>query len=200
MNAKIAKASLKEIENDARASRLRPRRGRRRLRAELRALPWRRRARLAWLSQSQRQPLDLGRHARSDLHDDRAWRALERRSEDPYDDDAGLRPRRRLETGADVGRRRLCSHAFRQCRDTWLPISSRARKSSPTIAPPAMAPQGKGNIEIGAPNLTTKIWLYGPTKADILASYPEWSAAATSCRPGAAASTRPRSRRSPSCA
>jgi cytochrome c oxidase cbb3-type subunit 3 len=26
---------------------------------------------------------------------------------------------------------------------------------------------GKGNIEIGAPNLTTKIWLYGPAKADI---------------------------------
>jgi cytochrome c oxidase cbb3-type subunit III len=29
-------------------------------------------------------------------------------------------------------------------------------------------PKGKGNIEIGAPNLTTKIWLYGPTKADIM--------------------------------
>lgn len=29
-------------------------------------------------------------------------------------------------------------------------------------------PQGKGNIEMGAPNLTTKIWLYGPTKADIM--------------------------------
>lgn len=28
-------------------------------------------------------------------------------------------------------------------------------------------PKGKGNIEMGAPNLTTKIWLYGPTKADI---------------------------------
>lgn len=29
-------------------------------------------------------------------------------------------------------------------------------------------PHGKGNIKIGAPNLTTKIWLYGPTKADIM--------------------------------
>ncbi len=27
---------------------------------------------------------------------------------------------------------------------------------------------GEGNIELGAPNLTTKVWLYGPTKADIL--------------------------------
>jgi cytochrome c oxidase cbb3-type subunit III len=27
---------------------------------------------------------------------------------------------------------------------------------------------GKGNIAMGAPNLTTKIWLYGPTKADIM--------------------------------
>ena len=29
-------------------------------------------------------------------------------------------------------------------------------------------PNGKGNIQIGAPNLTTKVWLYGPTKADIM--------------------------------
>jgi cytochrome c oxidase cbb3-type subunit 3 len=28
--------------------------------------------------------------------------------------------------------------------------------------------KGKGNIEMGAPNLTTKVWLYGPTKADIM--------------------------------
>ncbi|MGO9134773.1 MAG: cytochrome-c oxidase, cbb3-type subunit III [Methylovirgula sp.] len=44
-------------------------------------------------------------------------------------------------------------------------------------------PKGKGNIEMGAPNLTTKIWLYGPTKADIMervqngggATMPAWS-------------------------
>lgn len=43
--------------------------------------------------------------------------------------------------------------------------------------------EGKGNIEMGAPNLTTKIWLYGPTKADIFdriqkgggATMPAWS-------------------------
>ncbi len=29
-------------------------------------------------------------------------------------------------------------------------------------------PDGKGNIDLGVPNLTTKIWLYGPTKADIM--------------------------------
>lgn len=28
--------------------------------------------------------------------------------------------------------------------------------------------EGKGNIEVGAPNLTTQVWLYGPTKADIV--------------------------------
>jgi cytochrome c oxidase cbb3-type subunit 3 len=28
--------------------------------------------------------------------------------------------------------------------------------------------KGEGNITMGAPNLTTKIWLYGPTKADIM--------------------------------
>ncbi len=27
---------------------------------------------------------------------------------------------------------------------------------------------GKGNIEVGAPNLTTKVWLYGSSKADIV--------------------------------
>ena len=55
---------------------------------------------------------------------------------------------------------------------------------------------GKGNIEIGAPNLTTKIWLYGPTKADI--SIASKSAAAMSCLRGTDASTKTRSRRSPS--
>ena len=27
---------------------------------------------------------------------------------------------------------------------------------------------GKGNVELGAPNLTTQVWLYGSTKADIV--------------------------------
>jgi cytochrome c oxidase cbb3-type subunit 3 len=29
-------------------------------------------------------------------------------------------------------------------------------------------PDGKGNRELGAPNLTDKIWLYGPDKATIV--------------------------------
>jgi cytochrome c oxidase cbb3-type subunit 3 len=29
-------------------------------------------------------------------------------------------------------------------------------------------PEGKGNKDVGAPNLTTSVWLYGPTKADIV--------------------------------
>jgi len=32
---------------------------------------------------------------------------------------------------------------------------------------PCHGENGKGNIELGAPNLTTQIWLYGPTTADI---------------------------------
>ena len=33
---------------------------------------------------------------------------------------------------------------------------------------PCHGADGKGNIEVGAPNLTTQVWLYGPTTADIL--------------------------------
>ncbi len=31
-----------------------------------------------------------------------------------------------------------------------------------------MAPTGKGNQELGAPNLTDKIWLYGSSEADLI--------------------------------
>ncbi len=33
---------------------------------------------------------------------------------------------------------------------------------------PCHGEDGKGNIDLGAANLTTKVWLYGPTKADIM--------------------------------
>ena len=42
------------------------------------------------------------------------------------------------------------------------PISRAAKRFSPTIASPATATTGKGNREIGAPDLTDQIWLYGP--------------------------------------
>ncbi len=41
---------------------------------------------------------------------------------------------------------------------------------------------GKGNRELGAPNLTDKIWLYGSDKATIVQGISK--AAAASCRPG----------------
>ena len=47
--------------------------------------------------------------------------------------------------------------------------SSRARSSSPTIAPPATATTAKGNREFGAPDLTDAIWLYGSGEAAIAA-------------------------------
>ena len=56
--------------------------------------------------------------------------------------------------------------------------------------------QGKGNRELGAPNLTDKIWLYGRTRRPSCEGSP--TAAAASCRPGAAGSTTPPSRRWPS--
>ncbi|ACK52547.1 cytochrome c oxidase, cbb3-type, subunit III [Methylocella silvestris BL2] len=33
---------------------------------------------------------------------------------------------------------------------------------------PCHGEDGKGNVEMGAANLTTQVWLYGPTKADIM--------------------------------
>ena len=33
---------------------------------------------------------------------------------------------------------------------------------------PCHGEDGKGNLDVGAPNLTTQVWLYGPTTADIL--------------------------------
>ena len=53
-----------------------------------------------------------------------------------------------------------------------------ARRSSPTIAPSATAPDGKGNREIGAPNLTDKIWLYGSDKQTIMRRHHATAAAA----------------------
>ncbi len=56
----------------------------------------------------------------------------------------------------------------RPCRDAGRAIWRAARSSSPTIAPSATATNGNGNRELGAPNLTDKIWLYGPAKAAIV--------------------------------
>ena len=52
--------------------------------------------------------------------------------------------------------------------------------------------EGKGNRELGAPNLTDAIWLYGGDKADDRRRIS--AVAAASCRPGAGGSTTRRSR------
>ena len=54
------------------------------------------------------------------------------------------------------------------CRPGPAPISRRARRSSPTTARSVTAPDGKGNKELGAPNLTDGIWLFGSDEATII--------------------------------
>ena len=61
----------------------------------------------------------------------------------------------------------MCARC-RACRSIRRPTSRPARRSSPTIAPSVTAPDGKGNRELGAPNLTDAIWLYGSDKAAIV--------------------------------
>ena len=54
------------------------------------------------------------------------------------------------------------------CRRAPGPTLRRARRSTPTIARSVTAPDGKGNRELGAPNLTDGIWLFGSDEATIV--------------------------------
>ena len=73
-----------------------------------------------------------------------------------------------LKAERDFGGGRLCALAVRSAGRRRAPISRSARKCSPTIAPLCHGPEGKGNRELGAPNLTDKIWLYGSDKETIV--------------------------------
>ena len=53
-------------------------------------------------------------------------------------------------------------------RRTRPPISTSGRKIFADNCAACHGDDGKGNKELGAPNLTTQVWLYGPTKADIM--------------------------------
>ena len=52
--------------------------------------------------------------------------------------------------------------------DPGTEISRPARRSFPTIARSAMVRTGKGKRELGAPNLSDAIWLYGADKPSIV--------------------------------
>ncbi len=71
------------------------------VRQQLRAVPRRGRPGLQGLSQPQRRPLAVGRHAEGDPDDHHAWRALGRRSQDPFEPDALVRQGRHPEAGSD---------------------------------------------------------------------------------------------------
>ena len=136
MMAKLAAASLTEIETDPGAARLRPGGRQARLRRQLRALPRRRRRRRQGLSQPERRRLAVGRLARPDRANHHPRRARRRRCR-PSRHDAGLRPRRPTQAGRDLDRRRLRALALGTADRRKAPISRAARRSSPTIAPPA---------------------------------------------------------------
>ena len=61
----------------------------------------------------------------------------------------------------------MCARC-RACRRRRAPISRSARKLFADNCAVCHGPEGKGNREVGAPNLTDKIWLYGPDKATIM--------------------------------
>ena len=75
-----------------------------------------------------------------------------------------FRPRRHPEAGADRRPDRICRARCRAGRRLRR-RSSGPRRCSPTTAPPATAPQGKGNQRSARPNLTDAIWLYGADSA-----------------------------------
>ena len=54
------------------------------------------------------------------------------------------------------------------CRSIQKQILPPARLSSPPIAPSVTAKPGKGKRELGAPDLTDAIWLYGPGRDVII--------------------------------
>ena len=86
----------------------------------------------------------------------------------PSGQHAGVRPRRHAQA------RRTSSPVADYVRSlSGLPTDAgadlaRGARSSPTIAPPAMAPTARATARVGAPNLTDQIWLYGPDKATII--------------------------------
>ena len=73
-----------------------------------------------------------------------------------------------LEAGRDFGGRRLCALAVRPAAPRQGADLALGKKVFADNCAVCHGPDGKGNREVGAPNLTDKIWLYGSDKATIM--------------------------------
>ena len=137
------------------------------LRRQLRRLPWGRRERPRQLSRPDGRRLALGRRGGADRRDDASRHQLAP-PEHPGRADAGLRARR------DAG-----PHPGHECRDLCaLPVQSgvstpqnvaqiqAGREVFLTTCAACHGEDGKGNREVGAPNLTDQYWVYGGDLAD----------------------------------
>ena len=82
--------------------------------------------------------------------------------------DAGLRPRRHAEARRDRGGRRLRALARRSAGRRRAPTSRAGKKVFADNCAACHGDDGKGNRELGAPDLTDEIWLYGSDKATIV--------------------------------
>ena len=161
LDARILEAELAADRRRSRAAALRGRRAAARSSATTAAsatAPARQGA-LGGLPEPARRRLALGRHGGRHPPDHPARHPLRGRPRHPLQPDAGLR--------RDPGRRRRSTAWSSTC------CRSRARSMTPTLAAaqaeqlssttarPATARTATGIVEMGAPNLTDAIWLYG---------------------------------------
>ena len=99
--------------------------------------------------------------------DDHPWHPR-RRSGHAHQRHAGLRQGRDPEAGADPRGRQLRPDPRRPRTRDRASTSPPARRSSRTIASLCHGEDGKGNIELGSANLTTKVWQYGSDINDLI--------------------------------
>ena len=185
-----------EIEFDPGAARFRPRAGQARFRRQLRTLPRRRRRRAPEAIRTSMTTIGFGA-ARSPTSSRRSRTACAPATP------RAIRARCRLLAATACSSRRRYRHCRRLCALTVrlvdrrpASISRAAQKIFADNCAVCHGPQGKGNRELGAPNLTDKS---GSTRRTSRRSSRALSTGtAASCRPGAASSTMSPSRRSPS--
>ena len=82
--------------------------------------------------------------------------------------DAGVRPRRHPQTPGDRDGRRLRALARRSIAPTAKADLAAGKKIFADTCAVCHGEDGKGKRELGAPNLTDAIWLYGSGKASVI--------------------------------